>query len=927
MNKAHHVLGLILWLTVLQAVTGHAQGRPDLEEQQKNYSIPFSLAISGGISLGSYESGLNWALVKYLKTRRNETTDIMVDRVYPDLMSLSGASAGSINALISAITWCIDDARLKNQPSDLDYRDDIHRNLFRKLWLNVGIDELLPADTDSYRQGDALLTRAAFDRAITQIIDMLNANIFRQDCSIPLGMTVTRVDPVKMSLAGVKVANQRFMIPVRLQAMADDPKSGRIEIVSQMLNQDDPLLGNVMYLRQTKPAGDNRYVIDPQHLINAILTSSAYPLAFGRMKLPYCANQPANDQSARSYECPPGYQARIDEFIDGGVFDNIPLGMAKLLAEPREHDQLTRARWLDSGRPYSYIYLDPKTRRPVMQQTDSEDALQAQPETDKKTELDFLNSGIRTHFKFLSGAVSTGRNYELYNELRVGGWTSHSYDFTCQLLTYLGINKGDTNQCASNLDPGESECQHLRDQLDADQVLNRGQSQKAAACLGRDQQVLEKRYYEYQGEAMAPREISDQRQRLLSRLQRLAQQNDLPQLALSIATAMDDKLGDRRILITRRFAPITGEMLGAFGAFVDRSFREYDYFAGVYDAVYGVADFLCQRHDHYSTCLAEKTRETYVLLGIPQQPDANTAFYLMASLEHAGFRQPGSPWAWLMSAEYFGSRQLAGNVPIIFQALTRSIEVTEDGIYEEPEFLAFVQNLFALGYDTSHSSQFMQRIHRLRHKSPRNWLYPLTSRISTRLLAIEQDAEDANDVYAPLVRGALGFGAFALHSFIKDDESKLLTRSAAPADTWLNWLPYELGADYRNGGFIVSWLPGVDIDDQYSVDFKITPAQLNRYAEDTIWFSQLDVFFSYRREGVISSIGVGPTLTRTFKDWDRARRTNFGASLYVGLLEDRLRFSLGQRSRDSEDFAGETVYFSIAVTDIPGFVYWLTKGR
>jgi len=39
-----------------------------------NDTIPFSLAISGGISLGSYESGLNWALVKYLKTRRNEIT-------------------------------------------------------------------------------------------------------------------------------------------------------------------------------------------------------------------------------------------------------------------------------------------------------------------------------------------------------------------------------------------------------------------------------------------------------------------------------------------------------------------------------------------------------------------------------------------------------------------------------------------------------------------------------------------------------------------------------------------------------------------------------------------------------------------------------------------------------------------------------------
>ena len=922
------LLGCLLGLSCSYVFADSASEEPG---PGVNDYIPFSLAISGGISLGSYESGLNWALVKYLKTRRNEITLSEPGKLPPELMSSVGASAGSINALISAIAWCVDEGKLEkyrlsnSEENAFRYNDSINNNLFHTLWLNVGIDEMLPADSKAYLPGDGILTRAAFNEVIHKITETLKADIFRADCHIPLGMTVTRVEPVKMTIAGVEVENQRFMIPVRLQSTLENKHSGHVEIVSQLVNKGDPLLGNIMYLRQSKLTGDQRYVIEPEHLIEAVLTSSAYPIAFGKINLPHCAQQKANDETAKPYECPPGYYPRIDGFIDGGVFDNVPLGIAKALAEPREWDLNTHQRWKNTARPFSYIYLDPDIRRPVTQNASLNVKQKNNEQKGTDSDSGFTASGIRRHLKFLRGAISTGRNYELYNVLRGGGWTSHSYDFACQLLDAVSVNASSTGSCSTSLNPSVKTCRSLLvGKLDAQDNLKRTEREPAAACLLQDAQKLELVYYGFEGVELSTKAITDFRQKLLQRLQVLARQSGQNQLALSIGALKEDKLGDRHILLTRRFAPITGDMLGAFGAFVDRPFREYDYYAGIYDAVYGMADFLCLRRKSYQACLADETEKIYIKLGIKAVTDANTVFYLLATHEHPDYQQKTSSWQWLTSTSYFPEKQQKNNMSIIFTALIEDFEPLQDAVYEEPEFTDFIRVLFENRYDVSRSSQFMRRISRLQDKDPKTWYYPLTSRISARALELEKDSSDE---YAQLVRGAMGLGAFALHSYIEDEESILLIRSAAPADTWMNWLPYEIGADFRNGGLVVSWLPGMNFNENISLDFKITPAQLNRYAGESIWFSQVDVFFSYRRQGLFSSFGLGPTYSYTWEEWQGAKQNNIGASLYMALLQDKLRFTVGERSFSDVGFAGDSTYLSISVMDIPGFVYWMSKGK
>ena len=83
-----------------------------------------ALTISGGVSLGNYEAGLTWVIIRYLRIAANRT----------ELAAVTGASAGATNAFLAAAMWCADE----NVDADPD------TNLFHDLWAPVGLDDLLP---------------------------------------------------------------------------------------------------------------------------------------------------------------------------------------------------------------------------------------------------------------------------------------------------------------------------------------------------------------------------------------------------------------------------------------------------------------------------------------------------------------------------------------------------------------------------------------------------------------------------------------------------------------------------------------------------------------------------------------------------------------------------------------------------------------
>src|SRR5207249_1267662 len=73
-----------------------------------------------------------------------------------------------------------------------------------------------------------------------------------------------------------------------------------------------------------------------------------------------------------------------------------------------------------------------------------------------------------------------------------------------------------------------------------------------------------------------------------------ARQYEMQTLARSLAG--DQRVPKDYIRVTTRYFPVFGEHLDAFGAFLGRPLREWDFYAGVYDGlVYAARDIICSK--------------------------------------------------------------------------------------------------------------------------------------------------------------------------------------------------------------------------------------------------------------------------------------------------------------------------------------------
>jgi len=887
--------------------------------------IPFALAVRGGVSLGSYEAGFEWALLEYLKSARagNRTAD----RGYVDLVATSGASAGSINALMSTLSWCIDPAKSRDR-----FPDSVSDNVLFDTWLGIGFEELLPEKVDSteyYRSDDGVLTRNAFRDTVARLRHILSTDSFIPGCEVRFGVLVTRVDPAEKEFAGIRVHNQRFVIPLRLHV----GPWGYARFVGCLVDDEDPAFGNVMYLQGT-PTGEPACPLehDTDAIIDAIEASSAFPVAFGRKILRYC--EPYDEDvegpgvSGESDRCPQGMQPVLDEFIDGGLFDNIPLGLARALAEPDVWDGADGRSEKMPGRRFNYIYLDPTIRRNVG--SDDESATDtAEAATDEEDEeVAEETFGLRSQMRFFFGAVTSGRDYELYNLLRSGEWTNQVFAISDRLAEAVSARYPNLRIVQPQLEGLQTmmpRCeQWFADNFRPADESNRDAVATAIQCIVTGVYLLEQQYRgtPIEQQLHSGDEITRERNQLLEWITALAIYIGEDRLVMNARLAMNDSLGDRRILLSSRFSPVVGEMMSAFGGFVDRSFREYDYYAGVYDAIWGIANFVCERQLDRGACIAAQLQRIHEALGIRESQPAHTVFDYLLHQEFGKDSGFVEAFAWANGDFVKDENMLA-----IANSLFGDPETDGGAGNVEPTMTEFIARLVEQEYDTSNSSDFLKRIFRLKNKNELTWYYPLTLRASNRLLLLEHRESKARGG-GEFLKAGLALGAFYLHSYMREEEITLNV-STAPDFAWQAWLPDEVAIDARNGGLDLSWYQGRQITESgWRWDVKLTPIQLthsNQSRADNLWFSQADVLVSRRTHGKLTAFGFGPSVFYTWDTWPSARQTTIGAVLYIGFIEDKFRVSIG-KSSFKDRFAGANYYLNIGVNDVPGLAYWGWSG-
>jgi hypothetical protein len=77
------------------------------------------------------------------------------------------------------------------------------------------------------------------------------------------------------------------------------------------------------------------------------------------------------------------------------------------------------------------------------------------------------------------------------------------------------------------------------------------------------------------------------------------------------------------------------------------------------------------------------------------------------------------------------------------------------------------------------------------------------------------------------------------------------------------------------------------------------------------------------KTAIFSGWGITPAVYHNWNTPENSDQTTFGLDVHVNLLANRLRISLG--ARDIVNNADETVFLTIGVTDIPGFICWLSR--
>lgn len=396
------------WAVVLAGLL--AWGASAAEKAPPPHDI--ALTISGGVSLGAYEAGLTWGSVRFLRLSRSQPMQGPSFR--PNLVGVTGASAGSINALLAAALWC--------QAPDSTADDSVDSNLLRDTWLPVGLDDLLPENASAYRYDDGLLSRAPLERVIAalraKVFTPNSTRRFLPGCSVPLGITVTRLTPEVRHIEGLPAMTQRYVVPMALEVTP----SGRVRLRHQPLPGDGELSPSVLALGESPDPEPPGYVLDSDQVSQAVLASAAFPVAFGPRELCDCAASCPTEQRVQRGTCPgpeanrpltqltcearstPGNPLTLCRrpYVDGGVFDNAPVGLAIELVESRRGPSL----W----NPVSYVFVDPDFRR-----------FQSAAASGAKVRVEH-GASIAGSVQLLSGLVATARNSELGRAARAMNW-------------------------------------------------------------------------------------------------------------------------------------------------------------------------------------------------------------------------------------------------------------------------------------------------------------------------------------------------------------------------------------------------------------------------------------------------------------------------------------------------------------------------
>lgn len=670
--------------------------------------VESSLVISGGVSLGAYESGYNWALINMLK--REKATSKVID---PVLRSVAGASAGSINALLSAMYWCQEDS--------VPLKNSIEDNLFYETWVHLGIEDLFIKGEDPSNQ-NSLFTQDGLRKKGKKIIEHLKQPIYKKNCEVPLGVAVTKAKPITETISGIKIKNQNFSVPLVFKE-----KNGRGIVENKVMPPSPTFYISIPGIEK-----------DRNKLINLLLASGAFPAAFQQVKLDYAYK----GKKHSAY------------FVDGGLYDNVPLDLAIALDDEAEY----------------YFFMDPgnmRKEKTVVEKKDKEEL-----------PVGFIAPNLLPIFS--------------------------SFDIMQSMKLYQAINKN-----------------------------FRGNS-------------------------------------------------------------------DKTLILSSRYLPITGEYLGHFAAFLDINFRVYDYYVGIYDAIYHVADTYIRKNRHTPMTQIELMDYLATVLGVDKIPEASAAYKMFLNAEFHHIKPK--------TTDRFSNIYNSFNL--------KKPDATR---YSNEEFKAFLSKL-DMKYMHKSKNSFLVYA----KADIDNWYKRPLREIIARIALLENDRAKIHRGTAFAVETSIA--GWASTSFLKEKRGFEFFPFNTPEDkdnedlrTALRFMPQEFAIDAKNGGLsfgYTAFLYHLENKEIISgIEGKASYVAISN--QDDFIRGDLSVYKEYHD---FLKFGMGGSFFGNTQGKFYKSDSAYGLNAYIDIM-DTFRFSYVRRNGDR--YKKSHIYFGIE--NIPTLIYWLNR--
>ncbi len=242
-------------------------------------------ALSGGVSLGSYEAGVLYSLISENREELAKETKV----VY-------GASAGSINGLLGVFDLC--GFRISSRES----------NLLWKMWIPIGLNQLETRNPNV----PSLFDRQSIEPLFNELRERWVEG-FKESCDLHFGVAVTRKEPLVDELKpGLEIVRQPEFFSVRIRGQGP----GKFPLVENSKHKDK------RSYRSYLPVGESPEK-DMEILLGLIQASSAFPGAFEPYPIEFCFLKPG--------EIFTGCKSTLtkkQQFLDGGIYHNGPVGYA-----------------------------------------------------------------------------------------------------------------------------------------------------------------------------------------------------------------------------------------------------------------------------------------------------------------------------------------------------------------------------------------------------------------------------------------------------------------------------------------------------------------------------------------------------------------------------------------------------------------------